>query len=200
VLAGGRSTRFGADKLAAVHRGIPLLHHAVLRVGEVCGEVAVVIAPGAPEPTMPVGAGVRFVHDAKEGDGPLAGLLSGLEGTSTELAIVAGGDMPDLSAAVLVEMLRVAGEASVDAVALQDGDRFRPLPCLVRVVPARDAAHALLHEGERSLRSLLLALRTAVVDEPTWTAMDPRRGTLHDVDEPGDLPSKHASSDPEPGG
>ena len=95
--------------------------------------------------------------------------------------------MPDLSTAVLLEMLRVAGEARVDAVALPDGDRFRPLPSLVRVAPARDAAGALLDAGERSLRSLLQALRTAVIDEPTWTALDPSRGTLNDVDEPEDL-------------
>ncbi len=193
MLAGGRSTRFGGDKLAAIYRGIPLLHHAVLRLGEVCAEVVVVIAPDAPEPTMPVGANARFVRDDREADGPLAGLLSGLVGASAELALVAGGDMPDLSTAVLLEMLRVAGEASVDAVALEDGDRFRPLPSLVRVAPARDAAHALLHEDERSLRSLLHALRVAVIDEPTWTALDPNRGTLHDVDEPGDLGSGQAT-------
>ena len=163
------------------------MHHPVLRLGEVCAEVVVVIAPDAPETTLPVGANARFVHDEREGEGPLAGLLSGLDTASTELALVAGGDMPDLSTAVLLEMLRVAGEAPVDAVALQDGDRFRPLPNLVRVVPARQAAHALLHTGERSLRSLLHALRTAVIDEATWTASDPSRGTLHDVDQPADL-------------
>ncbi len=132
----------------------------MLRLGEVCADVVVVLAPDVPEPTVPIGAHARFVRDAREGEGPLAGLLSGLEGASTDLAIVAGGDMPDLSTAVVLEMLRVAGEAPVDAVALQDGDRFRPLPSLVRVAAARDAAHALLHTGERSLRSLLLALRS----------------------------------------
>jgi molybdenum cofactor guanylyltransferase len=187
VLAGGRSTRFGGDKLAAIHRGVPLLHHPVLVLGDVCSEVVVVIAPMAPMAPMPVGANARFVRDAREGEGPLAGLLSGLEGVSTELALVAGGDMPDLSAAVLLEMLRVAGEASVDAVALQDGDRFRPLPSLVRVAPALEAVRALLRADERSLRSLLHRLRTRVIDEPTWTALDPSRGTLHDVDEPDDL-------------
>jgi molybdopterin-guanine dinucleotide biosynthesis protein A len=200
VLAGGRSARFGSDKLVAVHRGIPLLHHAVLRLGEVCAEVIVVIAPGAPETAMPVGSNARFARDAQESEGPLAGLLSGLEVSSTALAIVAGGDMPDLSTAVLLEMLRVAGEASVDAVALEDSGRFRPLPSLVRIAPARDAGHALLHADERSLRSLLQALRTAVIDEPTWTALDPSRGTLHDVDEPGDLEWGHVSPPPEPGG
>jgi molybdopterin-guanine dinucleotide biosynthesis protein A len=116
-------------------------------------------------------------------------MLSGLEGVSTDLAIMAGGDMPDLSTAVLLEMLHVAVEASIDAVALQDADRFRPLPSLVRVAPARAASRALLHEGERSLRSLLQSLRTVVVDETTWTALDPSRGTLKDVDTPGDLAS-----------
>jgi molybdenum cofactor guanylyltransferase len=187
VLAGGRSTRFGGDKLAASYRGAPLLHHPVLRLGEVCREIIVVIAPDGPEPSMPFEAATRLVRDARDGEGPLAGLSRGLEVASGELAIVAGGDMPDLSTPVLLEMLRVIGEPSVDAVALQDGDRFRPLPCLVRVAPARDAARALLHAGERSLRSLLNALRVAVVDEPTWTALDPARRTLFDVDEPGDI-------------
>jgi molybdopterin-guanine dinucleotide biosynthesis protein A len=158
-----------------------------LRLGEVCNEVIVVLAPDQPEPSMPVGSATSFVRDARDGEGPLAGLSRGLEATSTELAFVAGGDMPELSTAVLLEMLRVAGEAPVDAVALQDGEGFRPLPCLVRVAPARDAGHALLHGGDRSLRSLLNALRLAVIDEPTWTASDPSRRTLFDVDEPDDL-------------
>ena len=187
MLAGGRSSRFGSDKLLAIHRGIPLVHHAVSRLGEVCVEVIVVIASDAPGPSMPPGAAVRFVRDVRPGEGPLVGLVSGMEASSTDLALVAGGDMPDLSSAVLLEMLRVAGEARVDAVALADGDRFRPLPSLVRIAPARDAAGALLEAGERSLRSLLQTLRTAVIDEPTWTALDPSRGTLNDVDEPDDL-------------
>jgi molybdopterin-guanine dinucleotide biosynthesis protein A len=197
VLAGGRSTRFGGDKLAAAYRGLPLLHHPILRLGEVCAEVVIVIAPEAEEPTVPLGANVRFARDVRSGEGPLAGLLAGLEAATSDLAIVAGGDMPELSTAVLVELLRVAGEAPVDAVALQDGDRFRPLPSLVRVAPARDAAHALLHTGERSLRALLQALRIALIDEPTWTALDPVRGTLLDVDEPGDLRRAEGDRPPE---
>jgi molybdopterin-guanine dinucleotide biosynthesis protein A len=95
--------------------------------------------------------------------------------------------MPDLRSSVLLEMLRVAGEAGADAVALQDGDRLRPLPTVLRVVPAREAAHTLLHAGERRLRALLDALRTAAIDEATWVDLDPERATLRDVDEPGDL-------------
>jgi molybdopterin-guanine dinucleotide biosynthesis protein A len=104
-----------------------------------------------------------------------------------ELAVLAGGDMPSLSTAVVLEMLRVGSEAGSDAVALQEGDRFRPLPIVVRAVPARTTAHALLHRGERSLRGWLQAMRVAVIDEASWTALDPDRATLRDVDEPEDL-------------
>lgn len=187
MLAGGRSSRFGTDKLEATYREIPLLHHAVSRVGEVCAEVIVVLAPDVPEPTIPEGPNVRFVRDAREGEGPLAGLQAGLEATSTDLALVTGGDMPELSTGVLLEMLRVAVEDRADAVALQDGDRFRPLPSLVRVATAGGVTSALLLGGERSLRALLQALQVTVIDESIWVALDPARGSLYDVDEPADL-------------
>lgn len=187
MLAGGRSTRFGSDKLAAIVEGMPLLHHPVLRLAEVCREVLVVVAPGGVDPGLPLAAPARVVRDATEDQGPLAGVLAGLNETVTDWALVAGGDMPGLRTSVLLEMLRVAGESGADAVALQDGDRLRPLPLVVRSAPTREVAHALLHSGERRLRALPESLRTAVIDERTWVGLDPDRATLRDVDEPGDL-------------
>jgi molybdopterin-guanine dinucleotide biosynthesis protein A len=187
VLAGGRSTRFGADKLTAIVDGVPLLHHPILRLAEVCREVVVVVAPDAAEPALPLAAPVRVVRDAVEGEGPLAGVLAGLGACETEWALLAGGDMPELRTSVLLEMLRVAGESGAEAVALGEGGTVRPLPLVLRVEAARRAAHTLLHTGERRLRALPEALRTAVIDEPTWSALDPERGTLRDIDEAGDL-------------
>jgi molybdopterin-guanine dinucleotide biosynthesis protein A len=166
---------------------MPLLHHAVLRLAEVCGDVVVVVPPDAADPSLPVGAPARVARDATEGEGPLAGVYAGLLAVATEVALVAGGDMPDLQTPVLLEMLRVADEARVDGVALQDGDHARPLPCVVVAERAVDVAHTLLHSGRRSLRDLLDALHVAVIDEPTWHALDPSRRTLFDVDEPSDL-------------
>jgi len=187
VLAGGRSTRFGRDKLAEPYRGAPLLHHPVLRLAEVCSEVVVVLAPHALEPSLPVGVPARVARDASEGEGPLAGLHAGLLVARTDVALVAAGDMPELSAAVLLEMVAVASETRMEAVALQDGEKIRPLPCAVRVARAREVAGALLASGSRRLRDLLATLRVSVIDEATWQALDPDRGTLVDVDEPRDL-------------
>jgi len=188
VLAGGRSSRFGSDKLASMYRGLPLLDHAVTRLAEACGRVVVAVAPGAEAPSFPPGLPVTIAYDADAYEGPLAGLVTALPHVPTEWLMVAAGDMPDLAPGVLLEMLRVAEEAQVDAVALLDGDRIRPLPCVLRVDPVRRNAPALLHDGERRFRAILDSLRVAVIDEATWTALDPNRGSLRDVDTPGDMP------------
>ncbi|MEX2274543.1 MAG: molybdenum cofactor guanylyltransferase [Actinomycetota bacterium] len=187
VLAGGRSTRFGSDKLVATYRGMPLLHHAVLRLIEVCSEVVVVLAPEGADPTLPPGIPARFARDATEGQGPLAGVLAGLQATTTDVALVVGGDMPEISTPVVLEMLEVAAQSSVDAVVLGDGDTFRPLPVLVRADRGREVAHALLHDEERRLRAFVQALRVAVIDAETWRLLDPAGATLRDIDTPGDL-------------
>jgi molybdopterin-guanine dinucleotide biosynthesis protein A len=192
VLAGGRSSRFGGDKLIAELDGIPLLQHAVTRVAEAAGEVVVVLAPGSARPVLPAGLPVRFAVDARQEQGPLEGLLAGLRAVRTEHALVAAGDMPTLVPTVLHELLRVAAEAPVDAVVLADEGRYRPLPCVVRVGPAAANARALLHGEERRLRGLLDSLRLGVIDEATWTALDPDRATLRDVDEPADLGAARA--------
>ena len=187
MLAGGRSQRFGRDKLAEEYRGKPLLQHPVSRLLEVCDRVIVVLAPGAEEPPMSAGAPVTFVRDAIEGEGPLRGLSAGLAVANADWTVLAGGDMPDLQPTVLWEMLRAGLETGVVAVSLADHGVERPLPCVLRTVPAAAVVDALLEAGRRSLRDLLAAVSNVVIDEPTWTAVDPERRTLIDIDEPGDL-------------
>jgi len=104
VLAGGRSSRFGRDKLAEPIDGRPLLSYAVEAVRPFATEVLVVVAPGsAPGPAFP--DGVTLVHDPVAFEGPLAGLLAGLEAAREPTILVVGGDMPTLVGAILAAML-----------------------------------------------------------------------------------------------
>jgi molybdopterin-guanine dinucleotide biosynthesis protein A len=187
VLAGGRSRRFGRDKLAEGYRGRPLLQHAVSRLLEVCDRVVVVLALDAEEPSMPAGMPVAFTRDAIPGEGPLRGLAAGLAAIDAGWVVLVGGDMPDLQPAVLGEMVRAARETDAVAVTLSDGGTERPLPSVLRTAPAAEAVGGLLQAGHRRLRDLLAAVPTVVMDEPTWTALDPGRRTLVDIDEPEDL-------------
>jgi len=187
VLAGGRSSRFGGDKLHAEVAGVPILHRAVARVGEVVDVVIVVVPPGADPADLP--AGTRIAHDEAPFEGPLAGLLAGLRAADDAPRVLAvGGDMPSLRPAVLAAMLAALEPPGTSAVVLHDGERRRPLPLAVRTGPALGAAGELLGSGERRLRRLLDELDAAVLPAATWTPLDPSGATLLDVDEPGDLP------------
>ena len=186
VLAGGGSSRFGSDKLLARYHGSSLLHRAIERVGEVSDDVVVVMSPAAADPAMPPGA--RVVRDSSEGEGPLAGLHAGLlAAVRSDLAVVVGGDMPDLQPLVLRTMVLALHDGLGAAAALATTDGPSPLPIVLRTWPAADAVHTLLHAGRRRLGDVLDVLDTVVIDETTWTAMDPDRRSLFDVDEPSDL-------------
>ncbi len=192
VLAGGAAHRFGRDKLAEPIAGQPLLARAVAAVAAVCGEVVVVVAPGAPDP--PVKAGptvtVRVVRDAVAYQGPLAGLAAGLAHTRTPLAVVVGGDMPGLVPALLEALVRRLAEHPADGPALavlEEGGRARPLPCALRVAAARPPVEALLRLGERRLRAIFDVVATVVVPETEWRPLDPAGASLRDVDRPEDV-------------
>ncbi|MET0908999.1 MAG: molybdenum cofactor guanylyltransferase, partial [Ilumatobacteraceae bacterium] len=182
ILAGGRSSRFGRDKLAEPIDGRPLLHHVIDAVRPIAVEIVVVAAPGA---TPPVPAGVRVVHDPVAFEGPLAAARVGIDAASESIVVLVGGDMPSLVAPVLGSM--VVGLGGFDAVVLEHVGHPRPLPRVVRREPALVAAGRLLDHGERRLRALADALNSHVIAEATWRALDPEGATLRDIDTEADL-------------
>ena len=184
VLAGGRSSRFGRDKLVEVVGGRSLLEHAIAGVALLASETIVVVAP---DESRTVPAGAILVSDPASFEGPLVGLLTGLRHAAHPLVLVAGGDMPTMVPAVLAILVDGLADPAADAVLLEQGGLGRPLPGALRTASARDAAERLVAAGERSLRALYEAIPTAAVAEPTWRALDPDGRTLRDVDLPADL-------------
>ena len=193
VLAGGRATRFGADKLAVPIDGRPLLHHAILAAAGVCDEVVVVIGSDGARPALPTDADVpvRIARDAVADRGPLGGLAAGLAAARGRLAILVGGDQPSLAPAILAELLlwldRESDEAPLDAVALVDEGQVRPLPAALRVATVRPVVAALLDGEACSLLGVLERVRVGTIEPERWRLIDPGGASLRDVDTPDDL-------------
>jgi molybdopterin-guanine dinucleotide biosynthesis protein A len=79
VIAGGASSRFGAEKALAPLDGRPLLAWSLAALDEVCGEVAVSARPGGAVWTLAASLGRETLVDAlSHPRGPLAGLAAGL--------------------------------------------------------------------------------------------------------------------------
>jgi molybdenum cofactor guanylyltransferase len=189
VLAGGRSSRFGRDKLETVIDGRPLLDHAVDAVRSIAQDIDVVVV-AAPDGRPTVASGVRVVHDAIAFGGPLAGVATGMGALEPDVdrVVVVAGDMPGLVVAVLTGMLDLL-DASIDAVLLEQDDEGRPLPSAYRRAPAELVVGRLRASGERRLRALPGALGAHVIPASMWRTWDPEGSSLRDIDAPEDVPS-----------
>lgn len=188
VLAGGRSSRFGADKLGQTVGGEPLLHRATRAVARAGDEVLVVVAHSGPLPALPTDlpVPVHTVRDDEPHGGPLAALAGGIARAEHPVAVVVGGDMPWLCPDVLSLLVDRLRSGPSGAAALELDGRRQPLPFAIRRSSLGEI-RALLAAGDRSLLSLLGRARAAVVEEPAWRALDPTGQTLADVDVPEDL-------------
>ena len=133
VLAGGRSSRFGSDKAAAVLDGRPLLAHAIERLRRYCAAVAVSAAPGSQAEAIARGLDAPVLHDPQGfPSGPLSGLCAGLAWATAggaPLLAVMPCDLP-LTPEDLVARLRAAVGAGDAGAAARTRDGPQPL-CLV---------------------------------------------------------------------
>lgn len=182
VLAGGRSTRFGSEKLKAVIDGESLLSRAVSRLSALQVPIAVVLAPDSEVPNLPVE--VTIARDQVAYGGPLGGVVAGLHAVHGEMSLIAAGDMPDPR----MEVIRLMEEAasSERAVILGDDHDFQTLPMVVPRPAALSLAAGM--PAGASLRSFLESLGVEPIEPQAWRLLDVRAETLRDVDEPGDLP------------
>ncbi|MBW3561788.1 MAG: molybdenum cofactor guanylyltransferase [Actinobacteria bacterium] len=179
VLAGGRSRRMGRDKALLEVAGEAL----ILRVGRVLEDVCdrVLVATGEADRYE---VGWEQVPDVSAGNGPLAGILAGLEAADSDLVAVVAVDMPYANAGVL-ELLadEWMGEAAV--VPLVD-DRVQPLHG-VYATSAAPSFRRLVEDGKRSVVPALSDLGARVVGPDVWGEVDPEGRFARNVNRPEDL-------------
>ncbi len=169
VLAGGRSTRFGAEKAVADWRGRPLLAHVVDALAEGCGRLAVSAGPGSGAAAWAETAGVRVLPDPPGVvAGPLAGVLAGLrwlEGGAGDLLLTGPCDTPalpsDLAARLAAGLRDGAGAAYA-----HDGERAHPLCALWRADAAGLVETLAAGGAHLPMREVLAALGAVAIAFP----------------------------------
>jgi molybdopterin-guanine dinucleotide biosynthesis protein A len=183
VVAGGRSSRFGGDKLTAEVGGRPLVRHALDAAREVTEQLIVV---GPASEALP--DDVAVVREDPPYAGPYAAVAAGLTAIAddVDVVLVLAGDLVDPAPLLplLLDALRgpqhtsQAGLAPEAAVALDADGRRQPLLAAYRVDPLLAGMAGVDAQG-RAAYALLDGLR--VVDVP-----DPGSHS-RDVDTPADL-------------
>lgn len=160
ILAGGESRRMGASKALVDFRGEPLLTRVVRRCRAFADDVVVVARRDQPLPACDA----RVVRDPIDGEGPLVGLLGGLEAVADPVrpTFVATTDAPFVDAAV-ARFLGARLRGADAAVAVVAGKRH--VLGAVYGPGARAVAATLVASGKRRASLLAESIDTRWIDE-----------------------------------
>jgi molybdopterin-guanine dinucleotide biosynthesis protein A len=159
VLAGGKSTRMGADKAFVEYGGHTLLARALDVVQSVRLDVRIVGSRQKFASFAPV------VEDIFRDCGPLGGIHAALLASQCELNVMLAVDMPFVSGTFLRYLISEArGAPQADAVVPRSEGRSQPLCAVYRHQFAAAAENA-LRSGQNRIDRLFGLVRTRMIGE-----------------------------------
>jgi molybdopterin-guanine dinucleotide biosynthesis protein A len=177
LLTGGESRRLGVDKSTLLRDGEPLADRSARVLVSACDPV-IEVGPGA--------STLCAVREDPPGSGPLAAVVAGTAALRAQgyvgPVIVLAVDLPFIESMVLTWL---AEHPTVGTVVPRVGGREQSL-CARYSPDALAVAEQLVAEGERSMRSLLAAVRVTSLDEDAWAGVCDAQA-FADVDSPADL-------------
>jgi molybdopterin-guanine dinucleotide biosynthesis protein A len=159
ILAGGKSTRMGADKAFLRLGRITLLEHVISLAKEACDRVVLVGDRGRLRPFGWV------VEDTFPGQGPLAGIHAALSSPSAnELNLFLAVDLPNLAVPLLKYLLKVADQ-SREVVTVPYTNGIAQTLCAVYRKEFAAVAEEALKAGQNKIDSLYADVSTRMIAE-----------------------------------
>jgi molybdopterin-guanine dinucleotide biosynthesis protein A len=160
ILAGGQSRRMGRDKAS-----LPLGEQTLLEqlIEQLAGRFQEIIISVSKDQSYPLN-NVRQVEDRYENAGPLAGLLAGLQASSSDISLVVPCDQPEIDLGIVRDMLQVLGQHDLVYPRL-DGQIPHPLFALYRR-SLWPVIEKLINEGKLSVLHLLIEVKAVALDIP----------------------------------
>lgn len=165
ILAGGRSTRFGAEKAMASLAGVPMVEYIAERLFSRCRLLAVSARDPSGAARWAAERGFAVVEDRPgNAEGPLAGVQAGLEWAAeagAEILVTAPCDTPGLPKNLVTRLIDAA--QGVGAVAANGEGHIEPL-CGAWPISLRGFLDsALRHGGHPPVHELVAELGFNVV-------------------------------------
>jgi len=179
ILTGGRSSRMGQPKALLPFDGEPLIAHLVRRLQRCFPDVVVVAAPNQELPPLPV----TLTQDAIAYQGPVGGMVYGLQAARGELCFITSCDAPFLNLTLVTHLLSLAD--AYDVVVPYWQERLQPLHAVYR----RSVLPLLQEQLERKeLRPIFLyqKVRTREVSEEELRLLDPEGLSFRNMNSPED--------------
>ncbi len=184
LLAGGKGSRFGGDKVGVEFGGQTLLQRAVSNLGALSSEIIIVTSAGRDLPELKTASNLRVVNDLTCGQGPLMGIYTGLMHSSFRYNFVAACDMPFIKKELVEYMAGLS--AGYDVVMPRVERLMEPL----HAVYSRDCLgpiESLLGGGEFKIDRLFSLVKVRFVDRAEVERFDPHGSSFFNINRASDL-------------
>jgi len=179
LLAGGKSSRMGADKAFLDFGGQTLLDRSLTAIAGVCGRVAIVGDPARFAKYESV------VADIFPGCGPLAGIHAALLHSSAELNLMLAVDMPFVSADLLLFLFTAAEKTDAVVTVPRTRKGLQPL-CAVYRREFCTAAEQALRAGKYKIDAAFSGVAVRVIEECELVAAGFSERSFFNVNTPQD--------------
>jgi len=184
ILAGGKSLRFGHDKVLETVGNVSLLQRVMSCVSSISSEIIIVAAEEQTAFRLGNYSGLRIVTDIYPGKGPLGGVFTGLASSTSFYNLVVASDMPFLNQALLHYMIRLS--ARFDLVVPRVGKLVEPLhavytrSCLPHI-------ESMIKQNKLSIYQLFHLVRVRYVEAEEIERFDPKHLSFFNINTETDL-------------
>ena len=186
ILAGGSSSRMGADKALLQLDGQPLLLRAARLLDLLVASVTVI-----GDPARYASLGLAVVPDDVPGLGPLGGIATALRISRTPWNLAVGCDLPYLTAAWIESLISRALASRADAL-LPEGESGPEPLCAVYHARCAPAISAALERGVRKVTSGLAGLVIETLPPAAWKEFDSGDCLFKNMNSPADYAEARA--------
>jgi len=191
ILAGGRSSRLGKDKVFEVIGKETLIERAVRQLAELdeLDELIVVTSERVAPLLDAFRLRARIVKDVHIGQGPMGGLHAGLLAAGNDYSLVVACDLPFLNQGLLRYMIGL--RRGYDMVVPRVSGMIEPLHA-VYSKSCLPAIERRLNEGRSMVYSLLEGVRVRFVEQEEVEKFDPKRLSFFNINSTADIEKARA--------
>ena len=185
VLAGGKSFRFGHNKILEIIGNRTLIDHVLIRIRSFKNPIIIVTAEDYKLPQFSY-SNVKIVTDIHDDKGPLGGIYTGLSYSDSFYNFVTACDMPFLNIDLLAYMLQRS--VDFDLTIPRVGKLTEPLHAVYTrncLVPIRN----LLETNRLQVNSLLDLVTVRYVEIDEINRFDPKHLSFFNVNTQAELDS-----------
>lgn len=179
ILLGGRSTRMGRDKATVMIDDRPLWQIATETLTPHVQRILFVGSDRSFRPPAPF----DFIEDDPPGFGPLGGIVTGLEHSKCEHNLILAIDYPLVQSRLLQLLLKRSADAQ--AVCGRSTSHLEPLVAYYHSDCA-PVARRMIASGEIRTHKIFEEVRSYVLTDNEYNAVDPERLSRFNVNTPED--------------